>query len=319
MAESTIRCLDLAEAILKVLDGGQVFKRYMTVKQKIFRTMPSNLELDPHLKKIALENRELHRKLEESRESLKNTESLVSYVISEISKIQRKVLPKSDFDPHLSIEESIDALQKIIDSRIESNSFIRNNLTCENNSLREKISSFKSSVNAELETIRNNHIELDHKYRSKSAKVEQHLKELEDEINSLSEELNRVEEENADMESSLSVKATEQKAKQSSLDDVEKRAKLEENRLLEFRKTADRLSTELETRTKDVLRKKAMQRFSSTDPDPEELEELIMLENENETLEKENKSLSQELKRRRLAISSAENAEVTKLSTISGF
>ena len=87
-----MRCLDLAEAILKVLDGGQVFKRYSNVKEKIFRTMPSNLELDPHLKKIALENRELHRKLEETRESLKNTESLESYVISEISKI----IPKLD-------------------------------------------------------------------------------------------------------------------------------------------------------------------------------------------------------------------------------
>ena len=319
MSESTIHCLDLAEAILKVLDGGQVFKRYSNVKEKIFRTMPSNLELDPHLKKIALENRELHRKLEETRESLKNTESLESYVITEISKIQRKVLPKSDFDAHLSIDESIDALQKIIDSRIESNSFIRNNLTLENNSLREKISAFKSSVNSELETIRTNHIELDHRYRSKSAKVEQQLKQLEDEIASIKEELDRIEEENADMESSLSVKASEQKTKQNSLDDVEKRARSEEARLIEFRKTADRLATELETRTKDVLRKKAMQRFSATDPDPEELEELIMLENENESLEKENRALSQELKRRRLALSTAENNDVTKLSTLSGF
>ena len=318
MSESTMRCLDLAEAILKVLDGGQVFKRYANVKEKIFRTMPSNLELDPHLKKIALENRELHRKLEETRESLKNTESLESYVISEISKIQHKVLPKSDIDTHLSIDESIDALQKIIDSRIESNSFIRNNLTLENNSLREKISSLKSSVNAELESIRSNHIELDHRYRSKSAKVEKHLKELEDEISSIKDELDKVEEENADMESSLSVKASEQKTKQTSLDDVESRARSEEARLMEFRRTADRLSIELETRTKEVLRKKAMQRFSSADPDPEELEELIMLENENETLEKENRALSQELKKRRLAISTADS-DVTKLSTLSGF
>ena len=318
MSESTMRCLDLAEAILKVLDGGQVFKRYSNVKEKIFRTMPSNLELDPHLKKIALENRELHRKLEETRESLKNTESLESYVISEISKIQHKVLPKSDIDTHLSIDESIDALQKIIDSRIESNSFIRNNLTLENNSLREKISSLKSSVNAELESIRSNHIELDHRYRSKSAKVEKHLKELEDEISSIKDELDRIEEENADMESSLSVKASEQKTKQTSLDDVENRARSEEARLMEFRRTADRLSIELETRTKEVLRKKAMQRFSAADPDPEELEELIMLENENETLEKENRALSQELKKRRLAISTADS-DVTKLSTLSGF
>lgn len=319
MSESTIHCLDLAEAILKVLDGGQVFKRYSTVKDKIFRNMPSNLELDPHLKKIALENRELHRKLEETRESIKNTESLEGYIISEISKIQRKVLPKSDLDSHLSVEESIDALQKILDSRIESNSYIRNNLTIENNSLREKISSFKSSVNAELESIRSNHIELDHRYRNKSSKVEQQLKQLQDQIDSIQEELDHIEEENADMESSLSIKATEQKAKQNSLDDIEQRARSEEARLLEFKKTADRLATELDTRSKEVLRKKAMQRFSSADPNPEDLEELINLENETEQLEKEHRALSQELKRRKLSISTAENSEVTKLSTLTGF
>ena len=84
-------------------------------------------------------------------------------------------------------------------------------------------------------------------------------------------------------------------------------------------KITERLLRELETRTKDVLRKKAMQRFSSTDPDPEELEELIMLENDIETLEKEHKALSQELKRRRLSLSTTENSDVTKLSTLSGF
>lgn len=318
MSESLCRCLDLAEKIVAVLDGGEVHKKYLRLKEKIFRTVPQNLELDPHLKKIALENRELHRKLEDARESLKNTDSLETYVINEISKIQKKVLPKSIIDSGESIEDSIDQLQKIIDSKIESNSYIRNNLTLENNSLREKISSFTSSVNAELESIQSNHIELDHKHRTKAAKVENHLKELEKEIQEITEQLEHVEEENADMESSLSAKESEQNAKQAALNEVQKRSLSESARLEQFRQTADRLSTELETRRNDILRKQASQRFSAQDPDPEDLEELVMLQNETETLEKENRALSQELKRKRLSLAGIDSSDVTKLTSISG-
>ena len=120
------------------------------------------------------------------------------------------------------------------------------------------------------------------------------------------------------MESSLSAKESEQNAKQAALNEVQKRSLSESARLEQFRQTADRLSTELETRRNDILRKQASQRFSAQDPDPEDLEELVMLQNETETLEKENRALSQELKRKRLSLAGIDSSDVTKLTSISG-
>lgn len=319
MQENTQQCLELAEKIVAVLDGGEVFKKYNRIKQKIFSNSPQNLELDPHLKKIALENRDLQRQLEELKDSLKNSDSLENYLINGLFKIQTKVVPNSTTITPLTVEDALHSLEKAVESKLEANASIREQYTRSNTQLREKISALMSSTNEQLEKIKNRHIEQDHQYRSKAQEVDKQIADIDAEIEKLQSQLGEVEEENGSITTEIHKIDSKASSLKRLLADAEKKNGIAESRYKDLQSTATLLSTELETKINEIKMLHAQQRFNTVDIEEADIDELETVEAELEQLQAEHKRLSTEIKKQRLTLVGIENNEVTKLSTISKF
>ena len=311
MQENISQCLELAEKIVGVLDGGEVYKKYNRIKQKIFNNSHQSLELDPHLKKIALENRDLQRQRDELRESLQNSNTLDNYIINGLMKIQSKVVPNSAIIDPDSIEDAIASLQKAIESKLEANSSIREQYTRSNTQLREKISSLTSSTNEQLDRIKNRHIEQDHKYRLKAQEVDQQLAELNAEIEKTQSQLTELEDENNQISSELHTIDSKSSSLKRQLSEAEKRNSIALSRYNDLQNTAKLLSTELETKIGEIKMIHAQQRFNTIDIEESDIDELEAIEAEYEQLQKEHKRLSDEIKKQRLTLAGLDNNEVT--------
>ncbi|EAY14384.1 hypothetical protein TVAG_255760 [Trichomonas vaginalis G3] len=319
MQENTLQCLDLAEKIIAVLDGGEVFKKYSRIKQKIYNNSPHNLDLDPHLKKIALENRDLQKQLEELRDSLKNSDTLENYIISGLQKIQAKVVPNSTDQECTTIDEALQSLGRAIDSKLEANASIREQYTRSNTQLREKISTLMATTNEQLDKITNRHIEQDHQFRAKSEEIDAQIQELNSEIEEVNTKLKEITDQNNDILLDIKKVSSQASSLNKQLSEADKKNKIAMTRYKDLQSTAELLSTELETKTREIKMIRAQQRFNTMDVDEADIEELELIEAALAQLEEEHKKLELELKKRRLAATGTENSEVTKLSTISQF
>lgn len=323
MQEATQKCLEIAEKIVAVLDDGEIYKKYLPIRQKYFANAGTSPELDPHLKKIALENRELLNRVQLLRDEINSTESLENYVINAITKMQVKVLPKTKPGHYISVEESCSALLASLESRNESASIFRDQISKENNTLLERTSSLQLNANEELKKIHNHHIEIDHAYRQKENTIKQRLDALNNQIEATQRKVDDVEESNADLEDSMARKNSQAEALGIKLNESELKNRDARSRCEELRKQASLLMSELESKTKEIEYLQTKQRFGVQDPDYEDIDDLRAIEAEIESLERDNARLTLEIKKRRLAgvqqSSQDMDNEPTKLTTNLGF
>jgi hypothetical protein len=92
------KCLDLAEKIIGCLNEGEILRRYLTVKKKIYESRPPSLS--PHLKRLALEKRDLTQQLASIRIAHSGAGTLDAYVLAELEsvhKIARGKMPDVQF------------------------------------------------------------------------------------------------------------------------------------------------------------------------------------------------------------------------------
>lgn len=318
MRDATQQCLDIAEKIIAVLDGGEIYKKYAKLKEKYFSSSSMSPELDPHLKKIALENRELSNKLENLKELIQNSDTLENYVISQFQAMQSKAVPNATMPAQLSIEEAAEALYQAIESRIESNTIVRQRITAENTELREKISSQRAQIEDDIKKLTDRHLESDHDFRKRREDVKNKISEIEAQVAKLKDDVIEIEEDNASLEDSLSAKDHQKDSTKSELQALQRRQGIATTRCEDLRNSASLLSSELEAKIKEIELLQAKQRFGVQDVDPEDIEELKMVEAEIKALEAENSRLSLELKKQRLSGVSLEQSEPTKLSSFIG-
>ena len=307
------KCLEVAEKIVACLNDGEILKRYLAIKQKIYQTNSPSPQLSPHLKKVALDNRELKNELETLRRNIRDTTELEPYILSNLAHLQLKVLP--EFQPNAnSIAEACDALQKVVDAKTESNNIIRQKMTDDNAVLRDKISTMTVAANEELKQSRQRLLDADHKFRMKQRELQAQIEQIAQQIETEERKRTYYEEESAGIESSMEEKETVAKALMAQLKEAEKRSDVAEKRTNDLKRQAERYRRQLENIERDIDGQRATQRFGVADVDDEELSELRDIEAEVARLIKENERLSLDLKKKRLITS---NVDLTELSAIS--
>jgi chromosome segregation ATPase len=309
------KCLEIAERIIGCLNEGEILRRYLSVKKKIDESRPTSLS--QHLKRLALEKRELTSQLSSLQKAQSDATSLTCYVLSQLESIHKNVsarLPEARFSRE-SLESAFTSLLDVIDAKSKSNDLIRQRITNENAALRDKISSLAASTNDELKLARERMRDFDHKSRKKHRRIDQKLMSLRSRLERQETALENVEEENREIVAVMSEKETIARDLMKKLSDLEQHASLAEYRLNDLKRQSDRLRSEDEAKEREIGTQRAAQRFGVADISDRELLELRTLEGDVARLIQENELIGLELKKRRLL---SGNAEITEMSSISG-
>lgn len=307
------KCLEVAERIIGCLNDGEILKRYLSIKQRIYQTQTQSPQLSPHLKRVALENRELSNQVEQLRQSLSTSQNLSEFVITQMEQLQKRILPEANIHAE-SFEEACSSLLQVVEAKSTSNNIIRQRVTDENAQLRDKISTMTAAANDELKLLRQKMLDSDHKFRMKQRDVQSQIDSINAEIESENEQISEFEEEMSNTESTMNEKQTIAKSLMSKLNSIERKSSVAEKRRNDLKRQAERMRRELETLERDIGGQRAVQRFGVADADEGELAQLREIEEEVAHLIKDNERLELELKKKKLI---ATNLDVTELSSIS--
>lgn len=309
------KCLEVAERIIGCLNDGEILKRYLSIKQRIYQTQTQSPQLSPHLKRVALENRELTNELEQCRASLSTTQTLSDFVISQMEQLQKRILPNAgDRIDSSSFEKACESLLEVVEAKSASNNFVRQRLTDENAQLRDKLSTMTAAANDELKLLRQKMLDSDHKFRTKQRETMNELDTINKEIESDVQQISEYEEEMATTENTMNEKQTIAKGLMSKLNGAERKSSVAEKRRNDLKRQADRMRRELETIEREIGTQRAAQRFGVCDADECELAQLREIEEEVAQLIKDNERLELDLKKKKLITT---NLDVTELSSIS--
>ena len=307
------KCLEVAEKIIACLNDGEILKRYLAIKQKIYQTNSASPQLSPHLKRVALENRELANEVERLRQSITDARELEPWILANLAALQTKVLP--EFQPSSSsIDEACEALQKVVDAKTESNNIIRQKMTDDNGILRDKISTMTAAANDELKQSRQRILDADHKFRVSQKELMKQIAQINESVEEQERKASDCDEENAGIEEAIEEKETVAKSLMVRIKDAERRSSVAEKRATDLKRQADRYRRQVEAIERDIEGQRAVQRFGVADVDEEELARLREVEEEVAQLIKENEKLSLNLKKKKLM---SGNVSVTELSSIS--
>lgn len=297
------KVLELAEKIISALGDGSIYEKYLKLKQKIISSssiseLSLTNSLENHLKKIALENRELASRIEMISSAVKS-DSLSDYIITQLCELQAKVLP--DVSPRYqhTVQEAAANLLQILNAKNKSNTYFRNSFTKKNNQIEQSINDIESKLNHEIETINNKLISSTKNYKSKEEAANSHLNSIEEEFQHLSRTLEATELENEKLENEVDYSKQDAKERLKILTEVTKKRDITVTRLNELKKKANLLKFEVEAKSKDVEKKRALQVYG-LDSDTKELEIIRNLEEEIAFLMIENEKLSLDVKRMRL-------------------
>jgi chromosome segregation ATPase len=311
--DPTAKCLDVAEKVIGCLNDGEILRRYLTIKKRIYESRPA--QLSPHLKRIALEKRELTNQLEGLRKSFANAATLESWILAQLEFMQKKVLPDSAFQRD-SVDSACASLLQVVEAKAESNNVIRQRLTDENTTLRDRISSLKAATNEELQLSRKRLLDLDHKFRGKRQRIQATLTQCQSDIEKQVADHTEVEEESKQITASMDAKQIVAKELMTKLSDLEKKKALEDLRLRDLKRQCDRLRSENEAKEREIESQRAAQRFGVADADDRELVDLRTLEAEVAKLIQDNERLSLEVKKKRLVAGSLEVTEISSISSV---
>ena len=307
------KCLEVAEKIIACLNDGEILKRYLAIKQKIYQTNSPSPQLSPHLKRVALENRELANEVDRLRRTISEARELEPWVLANLVALQTKVLP--EFQPsNGSIDEACEALQKVVDAKTESNNIIRQKMTDDNGILRDKISTMTAAANDELKQSRQRLLDADHKFRMSQKEIVNQIAQVNEAVEEKERKTTDCDEENASIEEAIEEKETVAKSLMVRIKDAERRSAVAEKRATDLKRQADRYRRQVEAIERDIEGQRAAQRFGVADVDEHELARLREVEDEVAQLIKETEKLSLNLKKRKLM---SGNMSVTELSSIS--
>jgi len=300
------KVLELSEKILSALGDGSIYMKYLKIKEKAVSMSPGRVNLDVHLKRLALENRELNRKIAEVKATENSNETLENYVIGSLVQMRKDTLPDAKVPPPISLNDACEALIAIIDAKSESNMLLRQKYTNENSILRDKISNIQKSSTEELQKIHQRHIDIDHKSRAHQKKITDSYTRLTEEMKNLIVQIENIEEENAGIEDSINSYENQAKVLAQRLSEAESKRGMTKSRLIGLQKKANLLRSDFENKSQLIESKRAAQRFGTSDADPKEVEELKDLEAKIAKLAEENELMQLELKKKKLSSSDNE-------------
>jgi hypothetical protein len=223
-------------------------------------------------------------------------------------------MPEAHFNRD-SIESAFSSLLDVIDAKSKSNEVIRQRMTDENATLRDKISARAALTNEELKIARQKMLENDHAARVRHQKMDRKINKLRTRLQQEEAGRDDLEDENRAIKLSIGKKEGEAKELMEKARDLERHASVAEHRLKDLKRQAERYRSENEGKDREIGTRRAAQRFGVADIADHELLELRRLEGEAARLIQENEALALELKKRRLL---AGNVELTEVSSISG-
>jgi hypothetical protein len=309
MDEAAIaKCLNVAEKIINCLNDDDILQRYLALKKRISESRPR--QLSPHLKRVALEKRELTHQLELLRTSRAPATNLEKWLLSEISVLHRKVLPDSEV-PAASFESACESLLRVVEAKAESNGIIRQRLTDENAGLRDKISSLKAMMKEELRLSRQRILDTDFRFRTAQKEIEQKIEECHGEVARWGDDRDGVVAENTGIVRSISEAGRSLKEFRLKLKDVAVRKGVADLRLNNLKRQSERLQTENSAKGREIESRRASQRFGITDISKRDLADLQRLEEEVAARVRESEKLALDLRKKRLVAAKVDVTEVS--------
>jgi chromosome segregation ATPase len=307
------KCLDVAEKVIGCLNDGASLRRYLAIKKRISESRAP--QLSPHLKRIALEKRELTNQLESLRKLFADATTLESWVLVQLEFLQKKVLHESAFQGD-SIDGACESLFQVIEAKSESNTVIRQRLTDENTTVRDRISSLRSMTDEELQLSQKRVLELNHTFRGKQQRLQATVAQCRSDIEKQIIDDTEVEEGNSQIIAEMDEKQIIAKELMTKLSELEKKKTIEDLRLRDLKRQFDRLRSENEAKEREIENQRAAQRFGVADSDDRELVELRRLEVEVAQLIQDNERMSLEIKKKRFVAGSLEFTEITSISSV---
>jgi hypothetical protein len=306
--DAATRCLDVAEKIIGCLNDGEILRRYLAIKKRIYKSRRP--QLSPHLKGVALEKRDLTHQLELLRTSRASATSLESRLSSELSILHRKVLPDSDV-PAAPFESACESLLRVVEAKTESNNIIRQRLTDESAGLRDKISSLNAMVNDELKLSRQRILDADCRFRPTRTKIQQSVEACRGVVGRRAKERDRAAAEKARIARSISEARGVLREFWPKLKDAGVRKGVAELRLMDLRRRGEGLRAENDAKGREIESRRASQRFGVTDISDRDVAELRRLEGEVARLVQESENLALDIRKKRLV---AANVDATEAS-----
>jgi len=307
------KCIGIAEKIINSLNDEDIINRYYQMKEKIISsssqkkkdTLNSGSFIDTDkaysfYQSLSVENQNLKDEL--GRISLKKPDFSNSPDNKQIAKIlhdmQQKILPSHTIAETGDSIEELESLRKVVEARLESLSYLRNNLKEENSRLKAQYREMSGNVNKKVVSAKEKEeqeriqIELsEQEQRKKLDEMEKKVCDLRNRLSSLTEENQCLLQKHSETTSLLESMKNDTTAAEAQIENMESQSETLFNEI-------DMLKHSIQVKTKELESLNTLQRFGIDVSENFEIsEEIARLREKEEALLTENAQLSFELKR----------------------
>lgn len=305
-------CLNVAEKIIDCLSDKTIHERYLSLKEKIMNNhVNRGTGLKTHIQKLAIENRNYKKQLSHFQSMNQPQGDLNNWIMSQLYELQTKIIPDSRSMHSDILEDSLIALQKVVDSKVESFDRIRNALNEENSKYFDMISTKVVSFDDEARNINRKLSLKQDQLKQYKTKVEEVLEKLNNEYNELEAKYNKIIDKNNQLAEEISNIESNCQTQENQLDHIEDKLKSSKKRHKGLKYQLDQIQSDCDSKNREIETQRAKQRFGIKDATPEELDYLKQLEEKVAKLINENEQYAFELKRKRMTMEPLERTEVS--------
>jgi chromosome segregation ATPase len=308
-----LRCLALAEKIISALNDESLVDRYFKVKSKLigdraYVPPPSPGQSDEittdraysFYQSLAQENQRLKDEIAtlSSRKPDFSAAPENESIAAQLRDLQRKILPEQKLPPRGDAVRELDVLRKVVDAKLDSLTFLRDNLRAHNQRLTndyrelERQSNLKIAAAREREESERKEIEdAEQKLSVEYGSIQRQLEEVADQLRIAKDENGRLRQKHSETATLLEkIKAGYQETEQH-IDAIENES---EGIVDEI----EMLKTEVSKKTKELRNLQTLQKYGvDVAGDFEISEEIQRLTQRAEALRSQNTQLGFELKR----------------------
>jgi chromosome segregation ATPase len=308
-----LRCLALAEKIISALSDQELVDRYFKLRSQYFGnrspispSSPTQTDEIPTDRAYAF-----YQSLAEENQRLKDEIAALSArkpdfsaspenetIAAQLRELQRKILPEQKLPPRGDAVRELDVLRKVVDAKLDSLTFLRDNLRAHNQRLTneyrdlERQSNLKISAAREREETERKAIEEEEeKLGLEYGAVQRELEEVADQLQTAKDENLRLRQKHSEVTSLLESIEAEYRNTEKHIDAMESESEA-------LAEEIERLKLEVSKKTKELRNLQTLQKYGvDVAGDYEISEEIQRLSQRAEVLRSENTQMAFELKR----------------------
>ena len=304
------RCINLIEKIISSLNDQEIVERYFQMKSKILNNNKNgneeiNLEYDTDKAYLFFQSlSEENQKLKNEYENLKlqkpkfNDSSDNLIISTKLHELQQKILPTYSLGEKKDSLFELESLKKVINAKLESLLYLRNNLKEENIKLKKQYKEISNNLNQKLEIIKEKEENQKIEFKNEEENFLNLIKESDNKLKILNNEYENLINENQNLLKNNSETIL-------ILDNIKKDTLNNENKIEEIENESENLFNEIEQlklqisiKSKELESLKTLQKFGIDVSNNFNIkDEIIKLKEKSEFLKLENSQLSFELKR----------------------